>query len=36
MKESEIEKSKYCKEKIYPLGYPNIQKSERYLVPILN
>ena len=23
-------------EKIYPLGYPNIQKSEPYLVPILN
>ena len=36
MKESEINKSKILNEKIYPSGYPNIKKSEPYLVPILN
>ena len=36
MKESEIEKSKYFEGKIYPSGYPNIQKLRLYLVPIFN
>ena len=37
MKESDIKKIKYIwGKKIYPSRYPNIQKSEPYLVPILN
>ena len=36
MKNSEIAKSKYFKKKIYPSGYPNIQKFRLYPVSIFN
>ena len=36
MKNSEIAKSRYFKKKIYPLGYPNIQKLRLYPVSIFN
>ena len=36
MKETEIKESKQQPETIYPSGYSNIQKSEPYLVSILN
>ena len=36
MNECKIEKSKYLREKIYLLDYPNIQKLRFYLVSNLN
>ena len=36
MNDFEIEKTTDCNKEIYPLGYPNIQKSGPFLVLFLN